>query len=115
MYKLRLFLMVAFMLAAFGYSDKSYAMGCHSSGDKESYEESSFKEKSAINAICPVMGGEVDKDDPIVLEYEGKRIGFCCPGCTNTFKKEPEKYMQNLEENVIDTNISLPFSKEKCR
>lgn len=54
-----------------------------------------------INDICPVMGGEVDKDTPYKIEYKGKTIGFCCPGCIAKFNADPEKYMQKLQDKCI--------------
>jgi Cu(I)/Ag(I) efflux system membrane fusion protein len=51
-----------------------------------------------FNTVCPVLGAEVDPDVTPVL-YKGKYIGFCCGGCDETFKKNPEKYMQNLSED----------------
>jgi YHS domain-containing protein len=44
--------------------------------------------------VCPVMGGEIDK--AIFVDYNGKRIYFCCAGCPNEFKKNPEKYLKKL-------------------
>lgn len=50
------------------------------------------------NKVCPVMGEEVDPEAPTEV-YNGKTIGFCCPGCDKKFKKDPEKYMKNLSED----------------
>jgi YHS domain-containing protein len=50
------------------------------------------------NKVCPVKGEEVDTEAPTV-EYNGKVIGFCCPGCDSKFRKDPEKYMKNLNED----------------
>jgi len=50
------------------------------------------------NAYCPVKGGEVDPEAPTV-QYKGKTIGFCCPGCDSKFMAEPGKYMKNLSED----------------
>ena len=44
------------------------------------------------------MGEDVDPEAPIV-DYQGKKIGFCCPGCEKKFTKDPEKYMKNLSED----------------
>ena len=41
------------------------------------------------NKVCPVKGEEVDTEAPTV-EYNGKVIGFCCPGCDSKFQKDPE-------------------------
>jgi len=45
---------------------------------------------------CPVMGGAIDKS--IFIEYEGKKVYFCCAGCEEQFKKEPEKYIAKLPQ-----------------
>jgi membrane fusion protein, copper/silver efflux system len=48
-----------------------------------------------FNQVCPVLGNKVSENAPVV-EYKGKKIGFCCPGCDTEFLEEPEKYMKNL-------------------
>jgi YHS domain-containing protein len=45
---------------------------------------------------CPVLGGNIDKN--VYVDYQGKRIYFCCPGCDVEFKKDPEKYMKKLQD-----------------
>ena len=41
--------------------------------------------------ICPVSG---DKANPeVTYVHEGKTYAFCCKGCINKFKKDPEKYL----------------------
>jgi rubredoxin len=39
------------------------------------------------NERCPVMGGKVDGET--FSEWEGLRIGHCCPGCTAALAKDP--------------------------
>jgi YHS domain-containing protein len=46
--------------------------------------------------ICPVMGNPINKD--IFIEYKGKKVYFCCPGCEEKFKAEPEKYIAKLPQ-----------------
>ena len=46
--------------------------------------------------ICPVMGGAINKE--LYTEYKGKKVYFCCPGCENTFTKEPDKYVSKLPQ-----------------
>ncbi len=48
---------------------------------------------------CPVLGGNIDKK--VYVDYQGKRIYFCCQGCDAEFKKDPEKYMKKLQEQGI--------------
>lgn len=45
---------------------------------------------------CPVMEGPINKD--IYVEYKGKKVYFCCPGCQEKFKAEPEKYLSKLPQ-----------------
>jgi YHS domain-containing protein len=45
---------------------------------------------------CPVMGSPVNK--AIFVEYEGKKVYFCCPPCKDKFNAEPEKYIAKLPQ-----------------
>jgi YHS domain-containing protein len=46
--------------------------------------------------ICPVMGNPINKD--VFVEYQGKKVYFCCPGCIEPFQKNPEKYLPKLPQ-----------------
>ena len=48
---------------------------------------------------CPVMGGEVNKH--LFVDFEGKRIYVCCKGCIAAVKKDPAKYIAQLEKEGI--------------
>lgn len=56
--------------------------------------ETAAQEQPITQETCPVMGGEIDKD--IYVDYQGRRIYFCCPGCPEEFQKDPEKYIEKL-------------------
>ena len=45
---------------------------------------------------CPVMGGKINKN--IFADHDGKRIYFCCAGCTEKFEGDPEAYIEKLED-----------------
>ena len=70
----------------------------------------SYGETQAINAgnkICPVSGDKINQDmEPVTYEYKGKIYNFCCPMCIDEFKKDPEKYIKN-----VDTELSGPELK----
>ena len=51
--------------------------------------------------LCPVMGNPINPE--IYLDYQGRRIYFCCPMCPETFKKDPEKYLKKLDEQMKGT------------
>ena len=66
----------------------------------ESDERNTLSQK-----VCPVMtfgdlGCSVTKND-FYTDYKGKRIFFCSNGCRETFKKDPEKYMNKLKEQGV--------------
>ena len=45
---------------------------------------------------CPIMDAPINKD--IFVEYKGKKVYFCCPGCEDKFNAEPEKYLAKLPQ-----------------
>ncbi len=44
---------------------------------------------------CPVMGNPIDPD--IFVDYEGRRIYFCCKACIPAFKKNPARYLKVVD------------------
>jgi YHS domain-containing protein len=61
--------------------------------------------------VCPVFGGEINKD--IYVDYKGHRIYFCCEGCDDEFKKDPEKYMKKLESQGVELEKSPAAAGKK--
>ena len=49
----------------------------------------------AIDPVCK-MEVEVETAEH-KLEYNGQMYYFCAPGCKHSFKKEPEKYLNDPE------------------
>jgi YHS domain-containing protein len=46
--------------------------------------------------ICPVLNAPIDKN--IYVEYQGKKVYFCCADCKAAFEKEPAKYISKLPQ-----------------
>ncbi len=46
--------------------------------------------------ICPVMGQPVDPN--VFVEYQGKKVYFCCDDCKAQFQADPEKYISKLPQ-----------------
>ncbi len=46
------------------------------------------------NASCPVMKGDVDGE--VFTEWNGLRVGHCCPGCKERFLKNPESLLDDV-------------------
>ena len=52
------------------------------------------------NKICPVSGDEVNEETKATVEYKGKIYNLCCSGCIEEFKKDPEKYVQKVNQEL---------------
>jgi YHS domain-containing protein len=44
---------------------------------------------------CPVTGEEISKD--VKAEISGRTVYFCCEGCIDTVKKNPDLYLKKAE------------------
>jgi cytochrome c oxidase subunit 2 len=42
---------------------------------------------------CPVTGEKIDPKTAVNYEYKGNKYTFCCAGCIDQFKKNPDKYI----------------------
>ena len=51
-------------------------------------------EAGTVNGLCPV------REEPVVagsvIDYDGQKIGFCCPPCSGDFRKDPETYLKKM-------------------
>jgi YHS domain-containing protein len=65
--------------------------------------------EAKAQTVCPVLGGNVDKQ--VYMDYQGKRIYFCCQGCDKEFRKDPEKYMKKIQEQGIALEKSPEVKK----
>lgn len=48
---------------------------------------------------CPVLNGKID--EKVFVDYQGKRIYFCCIGCIEEFNKDPQKYLKKMDEQGV--------------
>ena len=49
-------------------------------------------------AWCPIMDFNFDvKAGTLVIDYKGNSIYFCCEGCPQEFRKDPDKYLAQTE------------------
>lgn len=58
-----------------------------------------LKSAKTPQTVCPVMGGKIDRN--YSTEYDGKRVYFCCPGCIEPFKKDPEKHIKKIAGSKV--------------
>jgi YHS domain-containing protein len=45
---------------------------------------------------CPIMGNAIKRD--IFVEYQGKKVYFCCPPCKDKFNADPKKFLPKLPQ-----------------
>jgi hypothetical protein len=55
--------------------------------------------KTCSQAKCPVMGGDVAKD--VYIDHGDKRVYFCCAGCIEKFKADPDGYIKKMEQSGV--------------
>lgn len=106
----------------FGMNKLSFAMMCGSEGEHSSQKHlaqantkdehgttKTTKQKAGLsgeavnvgNKICPVSAEKIGEEmDPVTYEYEGKIYNFCCAGCIDEFKKDPEKFINKVEQEL---------------
>jgi len=84
-------ILVIFVALAFILGAGSYMAFAQTSG---------VKAVDVGNKICPVSGEAISSMSPVTYEYQGKIYHFCCPACINAFKKDPQKYIEKVEEEL---------------
>ena len=85
------------------------ALGLTACGKTES--EASKSESKNANpyplTTCVVSGEKLgDMGDPVVIQYEGREVRFCCKHCIPKFKKDPAKYLSKLDAKSSEADSS---------
>jgi YHS domain-containing protein len=45
-------------------------------------------------STCPVSGEKLgEMGTPVSIDYQGKKVSFCCDSCIAKFQKDPSKYL----------------------
>ena len=72
-------------------------VGCEKKADTPQQEPAANTvEATGEQTLCPGMDQPINKE--LFVEYKGKKVYFCCPGCEETFAKAPEKYIEKLPQ-----------------
>lgn len=64
------------------------------------------KQAGTVNGLCPIMKKPVIVGDS--TDYKGEKIGFCCPGCSVQFLKDPERYMTAMKADAVRYGFKQP-------
>lgn len=63
---------------------------------------------------CPVSGQKLGSmGDPIVMEYDGREVRFCCDGCIDTFEADQAGYWAEIDEKIIEDQFRY-YPTETC-
>ncbi|MCF6287035.1 MAG: hypothetical protein L3K26_17890 [Candidatus Hydrogenedentes bacterium] len=63
---------------------------------------------------CLVSGEKLGSmGDPIVKEYDGREIRFCCGGCPKKFEANQESYMEKVDAAIVEQQTPF-YPTEKC-
>jgi hypothetical protein len=49
------------------------------------------------------LGGDMGK--PVVINYHGQEVKFCCKDCVKDFNKEPDKYLKQIQDAVAKGDL----------
>ena len=82
----------------------SLIVGCGSEKETESAGASrpvqaNTTSMTVAQTTCPVMGGKINKE--VYMDYEGKRVYFCCPSCIAEFEKDPDRYVKKMKDEGV--------------
>lgn len=54
-------------------------------------------DENILQKTCPIMDGN-PIDAAIFIEYQGKKVYFCCADCKEKFLENPEEYIAKLPQ-----------------
>lgn len=90
-----------------------FNQGCSEEKKTEPVDQNSTAGGSYPIDFCLVSGNDLDEEGsdmiPFTYVHEGTTIKFCCEPCLPKFKKNPEKYLIILQEE-IDSQKEEPKS-----
>jgi YHS domain-containing protein len=53
--------------------------------------------------VCVVSGQKLGSmGEPVVITHEGQEVRFCCAGCIDAFKADPQKYLRKIADARAD-------------
>ncbi len=119
MYK-RFLIALILSLVFLGINESSFSMMCgekiHLAQHQHTEETAEIEKAVGVgNKICPVSGEKIDEKTKVTYEYKGKIYNFCCPMCIDEFKKDPEKYIKKLEEELqVESKEGVNTEENRC-
>lgn len=64
--------------------------------------------------VCPISGETLgEMGEPVVKEYDGREVKFCCPNCIAPFEKDLKASFKKLDKQIIDSQ-KANYPLDKC-
>ena len=83
------------MTCAFVVATLALCIAAAPAGKSEKPAKKDDAKSKPINAKCPIQGEDIDPK--VTTTYKGKTVAFCCESCIDDFKKDPDKYVKQIE------------------
>ncbi|MBZ6493630.1 XdhC family protein [Natrinema longum] len=66
-------------------------------------ETESAAEPDDESVVDPVCGMTVDPDGAPSVAHDGTTYYFCCPGCADSFRNDPDDYLASTDNGVLES------------
>ena len=61
---------------------------------------------------CAVTGEKLgDMGEPVVKDYNGQQVKFCCKGCVKKFEKDLDKNLAKVQKQMADQGAAATPAK----
>ena len=97
---MRKFISIGFVVSLFLLTGCSLILAQSEESNTQAQVSETTKAVNVGNKICPVTGNEVNEETKATVDYKGKIYNLCCSWCIEEFKKDPEKYIQKINQEL---------------
>ena len=105
-------LLLATLLAALAFSQEGAKSAPTEKKGQESAEE--WAGEPYTLETCAASGRPIDvKGTPQTVRFAGRELKFCCKGCADFVKKNPDKFLGKVDEQLIAQQKPI-YPTDKC-
>ena len=106
------FMVLAAGLAAAGDNAVAEKAAADKAVTEKAEPERAAAEDTYPLSTCIVTGAELGSmGEPVIYDYKGREIRFCCAGCVKKFEADPDGYVKKMDAAIIAAETeSYPLS-----